>query len=57
MCLPTRRTRSMRARSSTADDFLRRRLQRFGLLAEPNRFDHVAGDTLVKTAGNGFDFG
>ncbi len=33
------------------------RLQRFFLLAEPDRFDHVSGNPLGEAAGNGFDFG
>src|SRR5271166_2359759 len=35
----------------------RRRLQRLRFLAQPDRFDNVAGNTLVETASNGFDFG
>src|SRR6516162_8620651 len=37
-------------------DVLRRRLQRLGLLAQPNRLDDIAGDTLVQSARNGFYF-
>src|ERR1700678_2204059 len=37
-------------------DFRRRRFQRLWFLAEPDRFDDVAGDALVQSAGNGFNF-
>ena len=37
-------------------DFPRRRLQKFRLLAQPDRFDDVSGDTCGKSSGNGFNF-
>ena len=57
MCLPTRRTCTMRERSSTAAISARRRLQRLRLFAQPYGFDGVAGDPLMQSAGDGFDFG
>lgn len=38
-------------------DFCRRRFERLFLLAQPDRFDSVSGDSLGKTAGDGFNFG
>jgi hypothetical protein len=35
---------------------LRRRLERLGLSAEPGGFDTVPTETLIDSAGNGFDF-
>src|ERR1700691_5218709 len=38
-------------------DLLRRRFQRLGLGAEPDRFDDVTRDALVQAAGDGFYLG
>jgi hypothetical protein len=38
-------------------DFPRRGLQRFRLLAQPDGFDYIPGDTSGQPAGNGFNFG
>jgi hypothetical protein len=37
-------------------DFPRRGLQRLGFLAQPNRVDHIAGDTTGQSARDGFHF-
>ena len=57
MCLPTRRTSAMRGVLKYGDDLFRGRLQRLGLLAQPDRLDDVAGDALVEPARDGFNFG
>ena len=38
-------------------DFARRRFQRLALPAQPDGFDHIAGDAPCQSAGDGFYFG
>ena len=56
ICLPMRRTVDDAAALKDGGDFLRGRFQWLRLLAQPDGFDHIAGDTLRQAAGDGFHF-